>query len=94
MTKWIKVEDHMPEGNKAVLAFDGKQVIRACWTPKYSDNNCEHIEWADYNETDDDYYIPEGWYERIEHWDMYSSIIVHGTITHWMELPDKPEVRT
>ena len=42
---------------------------------------------TEYNDDDDTYYRAEGWYERIENWGEYASIVVHeGTIDYWQNL--------
>ncbi len=45
-----------------------------------------------YDESEDEYYVPEGWFERIENWDDYTDIAVGDYIvTHWMPLPEPPK---
>lgn len=92
MNTWIKIEDQLPEGNTPVLAFDGERVIRACWTPKFTDDNPNNEgDFYDYREEDDTYWVPEGWYELMIHWVDYYSVAVQSNVTHWMPLPDKPD---
>lgn len=97
MMEWINVEDRMPEPGKKVIAFFineyGKpRRIMAEWIPKYFMEGQEDSYEGDldYDEEGDTYYWPEGWYESNEfeetHW------MVGGKITHWMELPNGPEI--
>ena len=45
-----------------------------------------------YSEKDDDYYIPEGWWEnrQFNPDDVYNNP-VDCTVTHWMPLPGAPD---
>jgi hypothetical protein len=97
--EWIAVDECMPEPGAYVLAVfrytTGKQrVIRAMHAPQKTlseDDYGEFVtEGADYDETTDTTYWPEGWYECNEneetHWQ------VHEEVTHWMPLPAAPSV--
>ena len=44
----------------------------------------------DYDEEEDKFYVPEGWYEVIHNWDEYGSVGIYGIVTHWMYLPELP----
>ena len=37
------------------------------------------------------FYLPEGFYERINNWDEYSSIVISDSVTHWMPMPEPPK---
>jgi hypothetical protein len=93
---WRPIEtlDH----KKTVLVFYkntcGKErIIKAAFYPKYSeladDHNYEGDD-AEYNEADDAYYLPEGWYEFIDNWPEYSHIRADISPTHWQPLPNPP----
>jgi hypothetical protein len=97
-SEWVAVSDRLPRSNVIVLAHyknshGHNRRIRAEWaqskTLEASDN------WdgdAEYDEATDTYYCPQGWYERIDNWDEFSSIAVHeGEITHWMPMPAAPQ---
>jgi hypothetical protein len=47
--------------------------------------------YGDYDEDEDEYYWPEGWYELIDNWEDYSAVRIHYDVTHWTPLPDGPE---
>jgi hypothetical protein len=91
------VSERLPEQPKKheepipVLCTDGRQVFRACYVGEKV-INCEDLGYdgeADYDETTDNYYWLEGWYEWNDceetHW------ALGWKITHWMPLPDSPE---
>ena len=94
----IPVRQQMPESGRTVLACytngAGKvRRIRAAWVAAKSSEASLESEIAEYDEDADCYYDPEGWYEQIDNWDDYSAVAVYqGEITHWMPLPDAPNV--
>jgi hypothetical protein len=96
-TGWQLVSDDGKPNGVVLVAytpteFPKKQIIvRACYFGKFQEESGSDGEWYEYNEADDTYYIPEGWYECISNWDEYSSIKIHGEVTHWMPLPAAPK---
>ncbi len=86
---WVKPSKRMPESGVPVLADIGeKYPIRAEWIERFS---CEadievESEACEYQESDDMYYLCEGWYEwnRFEetHW------LVDVEVLAWMPLPE------
>ncbi len=101
MIVWTPVSERLPEPGKSVLAVVNapgrtyRPLVIAQWIPKFthestSDNDSLDLE---YDEGRDEFYWPEGWYERIEFWDDYGAVIIDGHVTHWMELPQRPEGR-
>lgn len=50
------------------------------------DNDCIDME---YDEENDAYLIPEGWWESVEYGEEYSA--VSDFVTHWMPLPQPPK---
>jgi len=97
LNPWVKVADRMPESGVTVLAFyknaNGlERRIRAEWVKANTRVSSGESEIGVYDEATDTYYDPEGWYEQIDNWDDYTSVVVHqGEITHWMALPQAPK---
>ena len=103
---WTSVTEKLPEADTDVLAYyeaDGQfgkrnYTCRASYIPrftvkledKWSDPD---YEWSEYNEEEDEYYVPEGWYEETSQGDgdYMSWHISTATVTHWMELPKPPK---
>lgn len=93
--KWNKVEDCMPNGDEEVLVTYknswGKDVVLLA--SHYDELTAEAPgEWdpddCAYNEVDDTYYIPEGWYEACAgSEELYG---IDGTVSHWMPIPRVP----
>lgn len=94
---WVPVAERMPKSGVTVLAcytnrYGNVRRIRAEWVAAKtieSDGDCEI---GEYDEATDCCYDPEGWYEKIDNWDDYSSVVVNeGEVTHWMALPAPPD---
>jgi len=96
MRSWISVDGEMPENGATVLL---RQVnpngYTCCIVGRYvgkfeleasSDMVDDEV---DYNEDEDEYYCPAGWYENIENWNDYSGVnVCEGVITHWQSKPN------
>lgn len=108
--EWISVDDRLPEAEKVVLVLceirpcnerppyrtyicDGVYVPEK--TVNSEDSNCSW-EWegTEYDEETDANYVLSGWYERICNWDDYALIVIGDFVTHWMEMPEKPNKST
>jgi len=93
--EWIKVERSKPKQYAllAVLLKNGDYVVRrGCHVAKFEEET-SHEDFYDYNEADDTYYIPEGWYEAISNWDEWAMVVIsEGVVTHWMPLPSPPSL--
>ncbi|MDV5862041.1 DUF551 domain-containing protein [Pseudomonas mendocina] len=96
---WISVSERLPESERAVLAFylnshgKGRRVrgeyIAA--KTKSADDGWDSDEPADYDEQEDEYFWPAGWYEVMDNWDDLTHMVIHeGEVTHWMPLPTAP----
>jgi hypothetical protein len=91
---WVPVSERMPESGKYVLAFGhyengNTRRIRAKWCAKHTEESTgDWDEFGDYDEEQDTYYTPEGWYECNEFEE--TNWKVEFTVTHWMPLPPEP----
>ena len=99
---WIPVTERLPETGQDVELccgyknYRGEIVRYICiayhvnrYEMKYSadwDEGCD-----EYREEDDEYYILEGWYERIHNWDTYGAVKIDDLALAWRELPKLPE---
>ena len=100
--QWISVEDRLPEPETDVLIVCNRNGYVFVTPAIYEDGKMLTQEsawnWSDiygyglYSEEDDDYYIPEGWWEnrQFNTDDVYNNP-VDCTVTHWMPLPGAPE---
>ncbi len=102
-SKWNSVKDPPASGEVCLLAckatncYSGKTYRYVCdgfyierWKEevRYDVSEDQAIE---YNEETDEYYLCEGWYERIHNWDDYISVYISDTVTHWQPLPKPPK---
>lgn len=95
---WIPVSTQLPDPSKKVLAYyrnvlDKGRIVVAFWVPANTVQECcdYDSDFTVYNEEDDAFYWPEGWYESVDNWDEISALkIYQGTVTHWMPLPPSP----
>lgn len=100
--RWIPVTEQLPEAEQQVLAYcrygtTGGYICKAIYIPPETYREDSGFDWDwdvcnAYNEERDDYEIEPGWYERIHNWDEYGSVGINDTVTHWMPLPEAPEV--
>lgn len=95
--KWISVDEAMPEAGPDVLIFQEtgykKNTVIVCgkYIKKFTVQQLFDFDgWLDHNEEDDEYYLPEGWYENQFNWDEHASIHISQKVTHWMKLPEPP----
>ena len=90
---WI--EASVAPRNRTGLAYyltrHGKRrTVRAvCVSPKSVMYDGDDDDFGDYDEATGEYYLPAGWYERVENGD-YDYYPIDGTVTHFMPLPAPP----
>lgn len=94
---WINATDSKPPPGRIVLAhyrnaLGKSRIVRAQWiaenTVESGDNDLDEV--GEYNEADDTFYLPEGWWEQIDNWDDYSQVWMHHNVTHWTYMPLPP----
>lgn len=100
--QWISVEDKLPDVETEVLAACNRNGFRFVCPTIYEDgtvltqnsiwNWYELDNYGTYSEENDDYFIPEGWWENRQFTpdDVYNSP-VDCPVTHWMPLPLPPD---
>ena len=96
--QWVNVNFAMPGNEKCLASLlfpSGKRkTIVAFYAKRYTiESSCDDGYAYEYGEDDDECYLKEGWYESIQNWGDFSSVAVcEGEITHWMPLPDHPQL--
>ena len=100
---WHRVEDGLPDDEVPVLAilhntYCRNVVLKLCHIGHHK-RTTEEYGWqeyegeTEYDEENDCFWIPEGWWESNYHEDNLNWEIgkTDGTITHWMPLPEPPQ---
>jgi len=82
----------LPKAEHPVLAWDGVRWVRAMWVPKHTREQLHDCDdgWADYNDAEDTYYWPEGWYELQHHSGGEMCWHISDGVKCWQELPPRP----
>lgn len=93
---WISVEEELPKtGSRVIVMFKNrlgnKRTSLAEYVAKRTILHEDFIseEWEDfhdYDEVNDIYYAPEGWYEY--NFEAETSMYMSMEITHWMPIPE------
>jgi hypothetical protein len=89
------VSEQMPEPGIKVIAhylndLGNGRTIMAEWVPAKSRKDDNDEDFAEYDEDDEEFYWPEGWYEVVENSSDYCALLVDKKITHWRPLPASP----
>lgn len=92
--QWIPVSERLPDATALVTVetkvYKHRYVCEAVWIPRWS-QKAEYDSWEDcseYNEDEDEYYVNEGWYERVHNWDEYSYVGIEDNVIAWTSLPE------
>ena len=92
--EWIPCSERLPKETVLVTVKTKtsryRYVCEAVWIPRWtwkaSFDNWEDC--SEYNEDEDEFYVNEGWYERVHNWDEYSYIGIEDDVLAWMPLPE------
>lgn len=93
----VSVIDRLPKPETKVLAhyfndLGNGRTICAIWVP--AKTRCDSTgddDFTEYDEDEDKFYWPEGWYEAIENWDDFGWVKVNeGEVMYWQPLPQWP----
>lgn len=102
MPQWISVKDRLPKAEEEVIAVCNRGGFRFVAPAIYEDGKMSEADsywnWNElwnygmYDDDNDCYIIPEGWWENRQFTpdDVYNNPI-DCPITHWMPLPEPPE---
>ena len=93
---WTPVTEALPDAMLRVLVVvrnaKMRTITRAYYVPAHTVcGDTYEGDDVEYDETTDDYYWPEGWYESVLEAEI--DFRLSGTVTHWMPLPNLPEVQ-
>jgi hypothetical protein len=91
--EWINTIHELPEAGVNVTAYGEnsymkERTMRAFYAPKFTIEDDNEYEAAEYCEESDQYFLKEGWYETNEHEDVHW--MIEFPITFWQPLPPAP----
>jgi len=100
LSSWFSIEDKLPETKQRVIVSfttsSGKHTYVTCadyiaprTVPEEGYMDDDYIGYGDYDEENDCYWTPEGFYE----WSYESEINwkLSEKVTHWMPIPECPK---
>lgn len=97
---WTSVERALPDTTKKVLATylnkaGNRRIVIANWvqarTQESAWDDDSEFGCAEYDESSDEFFIKEGWYECVENCEEYGLFKIHeGEVTHWAPMPLSP----
>jgi hypothetical protein len=96
---WIPVVRALPDTTKKVLATylnkaGKRRIVIANWIQARTQKSPwddQDIDIAEYDESSDECFLKEGWYECVENCEDYGMWwIYEGEVTHWMSMPPSP----
>lgn len=90
--EWIPVSNSLPDNcrNVFIQGMNDCGMVRTakanyCRKFELEASECTDEECCDYKETNDKYYVQEGWYESNTSSEI--DYAIDFTVTHWQELP-------
>lgn len=90
--RWRPISEAPKDGTKMLLKYQNVlhkwRTVKAFYAPKLAiEQNDDGDGWCEYDEANDRFCLPEGWYECIENWDDYSYVHMNGVSpTHFIPL--------
>ncbi len=96
---WTSVARAMPDTTKKVLAtylnkLGNRRIVIANWVQALTQKtqwDDEEFGISEYDESSDEFFIKEGWYECVENCEEYGLFKIHeGEVTHWAPMPLGP----